>query len=337
MGTRYIMIVDERGFSSTETKDNLSMVGVVFEYDYCIELKNKECELRKRLKEYKKEIFNDNNVNLYLDDIMLQQEVYKNVNKIQRSNIVNELPKLLKSLNFTILTSTIKQDNNNVNNSYSLVTKKLLKKFYLYIMKNNGESGGIIIESRMGNSCGMIQQNFFDIYNERELSLCNLENIENKINTFIVCEKNNKNYGVGIEVLNVVNNIIFRVSNGLREVDKHLISYAEHDEKNKIFEIINKKICKDMQRNIPIRALPKARYNNSDELNVLKEQLQFKDNSINEKEREINELTDVIKLLNQQLKDALLSRKNDSIIFQILSDIDYKMKGIEKKAVFAKN
>ena len=41
MGKRYIMVVDERGFLSNETNDNLSMIGVVFEYDYCIELKNK--------------------------------------------------------------------------------------------------------------------------------------------------------------------------------------------------------------------------------------------------------------------------------------------------------
>lgn len=337
MGKRYIMIVDERGFLSTETSDNLSMVGVVFEYDYCIELKSKECELRKRLREYKKEIFNDNNANLHLDDIILQEKVYKNIDKIKRTNVVNELPQLFKSLKFTILTSTIKQDINKVNDSYCIATKKLLKKFYSYIVKKNGESGGIIIESRMGNSCCMIQQNFFDIYNEREMSLCALENIKDKINTFIICEKNNKNYGAGIEVLNVINNILFRISNGSREVDKNLISYTEYGKKNKIFDIINQKICKDTQRDISIRPLPKTSYNNSNEVNILKEQLQFKDNSINEKEKEINELTDVIKLLNQQLEDALLSRKNDSIIFQILSDIDYKMKGIEKKAMFAKN
>lgn len=47
MGKRYVMFVDERGFLSNGTNDNLSMVGVVFEYDYCIESKNRQCELRK--------------------------------------------------------------------------------------------------------------------------------------------------------------------------------------------------------------------------------------------------------------------------------------------------
>ena len=337
MGKKYIMIVDERGFLSTETNGNVSMVGIVFEYDYCIELKNKECQLRKRLREYKKEIFKDSNVDIHLDDIILKEKVYKSLDKNQITNVINELPQFLKSLNFTILWSTIKQDINKENNSYSLLTKKLLKKFYLYIVKKNGESGGIIIETREGSSSCKVQQNFFDIYNERERSLCTLENIQDKINTFIICEKNNKNYGAGIELLNVINNILFRVSKGFREVDKNLISYIGYGKKNKIFDIINQKMCKDIQRDIPIKSLPRARYNNSNEVNTLKEQLESKDTRINEKEKEINELTDAIKLLNRQLEDALLSRKSDSIIFQILSDIDFKMKGIEKKAMVVKN
>ena len=180
-----------------------------------------------------------------------------------------------------------------------------------------------------------IQQNFFDIYNERNMSLSTLGNIQDKINTFIVCEKNNRTYGTGIEVLNVLNNILFRVSNGLREVDRNLILYTEYGDKNKIFDVINLKRCKDTQIDIPSRQLQSVRYNNSEidskELNILNEQLRFKEMKIEEKEKEINELTEVIVLLNQQLEEALLSRKSDSVIFQFLSDIDFKMKGIEKK------
>ena len=60
MGKRYIMFVNERGFLSTGTNDNLSMVGVAFEYDYCIESQNRECELRKKLSEWKSKLFDDN-------------------------------------------------------------------------------------------------------------------------------------------------------------------------------------------------------------------------------------------------------------------------------------
>ena len=141
--------------------------------------------------------------------------------------------------------------------------------------------------------------------------------------------------------MNVLNNILFRVSNGLREVDRKLISYIEYGNKNKIFDVINHKIYKDTQIDIPSKQITSSSYNNieifSKELKTLKEQLKSKDTRINEKEKEINELTDAIQLLNKQLEEALLSRKSDSIIFQILSDIDFKMKGIEKKSMAAKN
>ena len=286
MGKRYIMVVDERGFLCTETNDKILMIGVVFEYDYCIELKNKECELRKILQGYKKEVLNSNNINIYLDDIILKENVYKNIDKSERTSLINELPQLFKSLRFTIISSSNKQDIIEVNDPYYIVTKKLLKKFYSYILKKNGESGGIIMEARGGNASYKIRQNFFDIYNEGNMCLSTSNDIKDKINTFVVCEKNNKTYGAGIEVLNVLTNIFFRVSNGLREVDKNLISYTEYGKKNKIFDIINPKICKDTQRDIPIRPLPKTRYNNSNEVNILREQLQFRDNSINEKEKE---------------------------------------------------
>ena len=142
MGKRYVMFVDERGFVSTEVNDNLSMLGVIFEYDYCIESKNKECELRKRLYGYKEKIFKNVNAEIYLDDIMFEENVYKGVDMVQRNNFINELPQLFKSLKFTIIWSTVKNDTSKVSDSYSIVAKKLLKQFYSYIIKKNGESGG---------------------------------------------------------------------------------------------------------------------------------------------------------------------------------------------------
>ena len=68
------------------------------------------------------------------------------------------------------------------------------------------------------------------------------------------------------------------------------------------------------------------------QLKILKEQVKLKDMKIYEKQKEINELTNEIKVLNQQLEEALLSRKSDNIILKILSDIDFNVKGIEKKA-----
>lgn len=339
MGKKYVMFVDERGFLSTGTNDNLSMVGVVFEYDYCIESRNRQCELRKRLNQFKSELFD--NSSIPLDDIVLQENVYKNIDKVQRAQFVNGLPQLFKGLKFTVISSTIKKENNEINDSYSKLVNVILKKYHSLIIKKNAECGGIILEARKGEASHKIQQSFFDIYNERIKNLCTLENSQDKINTFIVCEKTNTNYGLGIQVLNVLNNVLYRVSNGLRDVDGKLISYIDYGNKNKIFDVINHKIYKDTQIDVSIKQLQGAAYSNIEifnkELKTLKDEIKFRDKRINENEKEINDLTEAIQLLNKQLEEALLSRKSDSIIFQILSDIDFKMKGFEKKSMTAKH
>jgi hypothetical protein len=338
MGKRYVMFVDERGFLSTGTNDNLSMVGVVFEYDYCIESKNRQCELNKKLSECKDKLFDDN---IPLDDIILKENVYKNIGKIQRTQFVNDLTQLFKGLKYTVISSAIKQEDGKLNESYSKLAKIMLKKYYSFIMKKNGESGGIILEARKGEASHEIQQSFFDMYNERSKNLCSLENIQDKINTFIVCEKTNTTYGFGIQVLNVLNNVLCRVANGLRDVDRKLISYIDYGNKNKIFDVINHKIYKDNQIDTSVKKLQGEAYSNIElftkELKTLKDEIKFRDKRIDEKEKEIRDLSEAIQLLNKQLEEALLSRKSDSIIFQILSDIDYKMKGLEKKSMAAKH
>lgn len=339
MGKRYVMFVDERGILSTGTNDNLSMVGVVFEYDYCIESKNRQCELGKKLNEFKSELFENSSISL--DDIMLQENVYKNIGKVQRTQFVNGLPKLFKGLKFAVISSTIKKENDEIDDSYSKLVNVILKKYHSLIIKNNAECGGIILEARKGEASYKIQQSFFDIYNERIKSVYTLENSQDKINSFIVCEKTNTNYGLGIQVLNVLNNVLYRVSNGLRDVDRKLISYIDYGNKNKIFDVINHKIYKDTQIDVSIKQLQGPSYSNielfSRELKALKDEIKFRDKRIDEKEKEINDLTEAIQLLNKQLEEALLNRKSDSIIFQILSDIDFKMKGMEKKSIAAKH
>ena len=68
--------------------------------------------------------------------------------------------------------------------------------------------------------------------------------IHDKLNAFIVCEKNNSTYGLGIEIMNLLNSILFRVSDGLREIDSKLIPYAEYGRDDKIFNEIMYKIYK---------------------------------------------------------------------------------------------
>jgi len=334
MSKKYIMFVDERGFLSKDINKKFSMIGTIFEYDNCIELKTK-------LNQYKKEVFNNNCDNAFLDDIILKETVLNNIDAKKRKDFINELPLLFKSLKFTIISSEIKQDINYVKDSYYIANKNLLKSFYSFIIKKNGECGGIIMEARNDKASYIMQQSFFDVYNERSRILSRLEDIQDKINTFIVSEKDNETYGLGIEVSNILNNILFRVSNGLREIDSKLMSYVEYGDTDKIFNAIKHKMYKDRSIEITNKQLQKISYNSmkifSKESKMLKEQLKFKDMKINEKQREINELANEIQLLNQQLEEALLSRKSDNMTFKILSDIDFKMKGIEKKARVAEN
>lgn len=272
---------------------------------------------------------------------MLRKLVLNKNDEEKRKEFINELPSLFKSLEFTIISSTIKQDINDVKGSYYIATRNLLKSFYSFIINKNAECGGIIMESRKDKDSYIMQQSFFDVYNERSRILSRLEDIQAKINTFIVSEKDNETYGLGIEVSNILNNILFRVSNGLREIDSKLIPYVEYGDTNEIFNAIEYKIYKDTPIGIANKQLEKISYNSMEifnkELKKLKEEVKLKDTKINEKQKEINELANEIQLLNQQLEEALLSRKSDNIIFKILSDIDFKMKGIEKKARVAEN
>lgn len=341
MSKKYFMFVDERGFISKDINNNFSMIGVVFSYDYFIESKDKKGEIKTKLNRYREDVFGDSNFSIPLDSIMLKENFYKNVDEIQRKECINNLLSLIKNLKFTIILSSIKQDITKVKDPYHIVAKNLLKNFYSFIVKNNGDNGGIIMEAGKDNNSYITQQNFFDIYNNRRENLNGLEDIQGKINTFIVSEKNNSTYGTGIEIANILNSILFRVSSGLREIDSELISYYEYGSDDRIFNIIREKIYKDKPMYLTNKILQRISYNGmkifEKELKTLKEQLKLKDLRINEKEKEINKLSNEIQLLNQQLEEALLSRKNDNTIFQVLSDIDIKMKGLENSIRFAKS
>ncbi|HEX9026783.1 MAG TPA: DUF3800 domain-containing protein [Clostridium sp.] len=341
MGKKYVMFVDERGFLITDRINSFSMIGLIFEYNYCIDSKNKQCELKTKLNQYKERILNNSNCNTFLDDILLNENTFNKINETKRKEFINELPLLFKNLKFTIISSEIKQDINNINELYSIVTKNLLKRFNSFIKKKNGECGAIIIEATDCKDSYIIQQKFFDVYNQRSKMLSTVGNIEDKINTFIVSQKDNKTYGLGIEVINILNNILFRFPNGLKKADSKLMPYIEYGDTDKVFNTIKHKIYKDTPIQISNRHLQKKSYSSTEifnkELNTLKEQLELKDKRINEKEKEISELANDIKLLNKQLEESLLSRKSDGIILQILSDIDFKMKRIEKKSIVAKH
>lgn len=335
MGKKYMMFVDERGFL-TDKDENFAMMGIIFEYDYCSDSKYYECELKMKLNEYKKKVFSSSSI-LALDDVVLKKNVYMDIEKEQRKAFINELPSLFKNLKFSIISSTVKKD---IKDSYSTAVKKLLKEYYTYIMRKNGQSGGIILETKASDVNYRTQQIFFDIYNERNVNLNILGNISEKINSFIVCEKNNMKFGSGIEILNILSSVFSRVLSGSNEFDSRLISYMEYGNRNKVFDVVKRKLYKDMGVGIGQDELMRDTYSANvfnDELNELKEQLIYKNIVIDKKEKEIEKLTDKIEFLKGQLEAVLFNNERESMMSKILSEINVKIQGLDKITTAAKN
>ncbi|WP_459480823.1 hypothetical protein [Clostridium saccharoperbutylacetonicum] len=334
MGKKYIMFVNENGFL-TDKDENFTMVGVVFECDYCGDSKYYECELKMKLDEYKNKVFSGG-TNVFLDDMILKEEVYRGINKRERTKFASELASLFKDFKFSIVTSTVKRD---MSDSYSRAAKKLLKEFYTYVMKKNGQSGGIILEAKDDKSGN--QQAFFDIYNDRNENLNILGDVSEKISSFMICDKSNNMFGTGIELLNVLNNILFRVSNGFKEFDSKLISYVEYGNRNKVFDIIKRKIYKDVEIRIGEELSSEKLVNSTtlfnQELKELKDELVFKNIIINKQEEKIEQLTAKVNLLNEQLEAVLFNKESENMMSKILSEINVKIQGFDKMTKVAKN
>lgn len=335
MGKKYVMFVDERGFL-TNKNESFTMIGVVFECDYCSDSKYYECELRMKLDEYKKKVFSSSSI-LALDDMILKKSVYMGIEKEKRKSFINELPSLFKSLKFSIVSSTVKKD---MKDSYSSAARKLLKEYYNFIMRKNGQSGGIILESKASDMNYRIQQIFFNVYNERNINLNVLGNVSEKINSFIVCEKNNMTFGSGIEILNILSSVFFRVLDSRNEFDSRLISYMEYGNKNKVFDVAKRKLYKDIGVKIREDKLVGEAYGVNifnEELKELKEQLLYKNIVINKKEKEIEKLTDKIELLKSQIESVLFNNGRENMMSKILSEINTKIQGLDPITTAAKN
>jgi hypothetical protein len=337
MGKKYLMFVDERGILSKNANDNITMMGIIFEYNYCTDLEDKECELKTKLNKFKKRIFSEHICNEPLDSIILCENVYKGIHMTEIKKFIGGLPSLIRNLNFTVISCTVKQDLNKIEETYSIVTKKLLKKFYSFLASKNGETGGIIVEAIQDKVRCLMQQKLFNIYSEMNEDLILFNETENRINTFIVCEKNNKTYGIAFELTNILNNIFYRVLNGYREIDRKLISYSEYGNKDKILDAVKCKVFNDVEVGIPNAQFQMLSYINvemfSRELRRLKSQMLIKDVNINEKEKEIEELSNEINMLNKRLEEVLCNGQSNNIIAKIFSDIDSKMKNFDNSKV----
>lgn len=316
MVNKYLMFVDERGFN--DDNKNFYMIGVIFENNYCIDLENIDSELKIKINQYKSGIFSNDIQDISIEDLFFNKISDENVLKEELQEFVNKLPILFKYLKFDIVISSVKQDGKSINNTYYLTANDLLKKFYSFLVEKGAECGSVIIDGTHIKKGFKRQQRFFNIYNERSINLNKLDDIEDKINSFIVADLNNKNYGLALSMANILGNIIYRGYSKLNKDDKNTAG-----EDNNIFEMIKKRFIDN--EDYFINKSTGISYEEIEkliaEIEDLKQELELKNFNIDSKEKEIENLSTEIRLLQNRLEKIILAQNSDNIISEILSDI----------------
>lgn len=328
MGKKYVMVVDERGCMNADGDNNFSIIGVVFEKNYCMQLNNRRCELDKRINGYKEKMLKISNSEIRLEDIMFGENVFSNYNNANIKKLIEDLPALFQSLKFTIIVSTIKQNYSDLKTSYNMAVSNLLKNFFSFIVKRNGECGGIIMRERKEIESKNLQQEFFSVYSKRSDNL-GIENIEEIINSFVICNEESR-YKMALIAGGILNNIICRVSNGLREMNNDLIANVSYGYKDKIFNAIKSKIYKDQAISLYGDKLQKISYSGAEmlikEVKVLESEVINKNLIIDKKEKEISELNEEIKILHKQIENIMFNRRREQAVLDIFSDVEDSIK-----------
>lgn len=314
MGKKYLMFIGENGF--TDEDNNFYMVGVIFEENYCNGENNSLYSLRRIIEESNLAFSAGERNDDFYNSCILKNEWYN----------------ILKRLDFSVLVSKIKNENNDENykisDKYSIAFNKLLKKYYCYVEDNCAENAGIVAESvRKADWNGKIQK-FFELYMKRDELIKEENRCSHIINKFITAQINDQKYGYGFNVANVVKNFIKHYHE--RKNNKSEYKYGDRINE-KVMNVIREKmftgeIAVDISRKNSVKK-SKELIKLENRIKLLQEENLYKERSINSKNLQINELLDEINVLHQQLDDIMLN-KNTNIVFEILSDVDVKIKNI---------
>lgn len=334
MSKEYLMFVDERGCYSNTEGSNFSMVAIILEYNYCTDSFVRESELTDKLKIFKRNTISAENLKCSrLNDIINKEIVFcNNITDI----IIGNMLGLFKDLKFSVISTSIKQNKTKSKDLYDLAANNLIKRFYSFLITKKAKCGGIIVEGRHDEKHNVMPQKFFDIYNERASKFYMYKDINKKINKFMICESYDKQYKSAIELLNTISNILLKILS----LDNEYALDIEYRDFNKILEVIREKIYKEEIDLINDNAQSYINVNLEKyvkETEELKNKLLIKSKKIEERNQEIKDLTEEINILKQKLNTAITDRKSDGIIFDILSEVDVKIKGIEKQVLINVN
>lgn len=332
MNKEYLMFIDSRGCYNDGKENNFSMVGVIFENDYCTNSSVVDSELTHNLKMFNKEIINSKGLNdTDSNNIQFHENVFLSSATQIEDKIIWALPEFLNNLKFWIVSTSIKQDEYKSKDLYELAANNLIKRFYSFIITKKAKSGGIIVQSGYSNSNDYVMpQKFFNIYNEREYNFDVYHDINKKINKFIISQAQSREYNGGFEVSKTINSLLLSML-GFANKENFNIQY---EYMNKLLNIFEKKTYKeelDLLNESTQKYIKNTLNKYTKESKELKNQLSMKNNKIIQREKEISELTKEINLLKQELHTAIINRKSEAVISSVLSQVDMKIKGIEKQ------
>lgn len=312
----YVMFVDERGFLKEGRINNFSMMGIVFEYNYCSDLGKDDCELTEKLNYYKKQILNSNDLDKSLLEV-IQESFYLNNFRIKGKDLAKGLPIFFNGLKFNIILNNVKQYST-TEDYYCIAANNLLKNFELFLQEKRAKTGLIVVEDRNNDKDSINKQKFFNIYNNRDLALNLLE--ESKINGFWVSDKEDKIFKSGLEITNILNDILLK---GYNYFNSNYKVYGLKDKfincvQNKIYTYNHKKLLNNelIDDDIIVRKM------DSKQIKLLNEKLNLKELKIIEQEKEIDKLKRELKRLYVQLDRVKPNiRKDKNILFKVSPEI----------------
>lgn len=208
MSKKYLMFIDENGF--TDKKNNFYMVGVIFEEDYY---------LKSRI---------DN----VLNDFDLNEEIDNNSRK---SLLKNDLNNTLEESKFNVVMSKVKCEDDIDEKATINVFKKLLYKYYCFIIENDGDNAGIAVRHKKQFYDTEKGQIMFNLYMSRS-EMKELNNCNALINRFMIVDDISKEYESLSEIYNIIiKSIMYTFNKQEKDTRKNRYSDIIKAIKNKIF------------------------------------------------------------------------------------------------------
>lgn len=307
MGKNLIMIVNENGYRSLGDKDDFCMAGIVFDKDNACCSENMKKELDKKISILKK-----------LESRDVSDERFKSYSFKERvvNNLIDSLPAFLGKLKFNIILSSERSNKG----AYEKSVRSLLIKYNMYISKTHRISGGIVSEEASYLDEWKTKQKFFNVYNERNDDFSIGESL---ITSFVVAEKNNKNYRFFFDVFYLLDNIIKLMCKDNIKSEKEKIITANFESFRDIAEVIKNRVINEAaldiaddiinDKNIIMKKM-------NEEISKLKEEINARNEVIYDSKKQINELRNEIESLRQKIFGQHINSENNKIILGVAAE-----------------